>query len=306
MADNVVLNPGTGGATVATDEIGGVQHQRVKIQHGVDGSATDVSSSSPLPVDQQAPLPAGDNNIGNVDIASALPAGANNIGDVDVLSVVPGTGATNLGKAEDAAHASGDVGVLMLAVRSDAGFVADTDGDYTALNTNSGGSLRVTGSVQGNIDHDSAVGTDNPVMAAGIAQDNDDTAPTNRVSAENDVTRLATTRDGALHTVPHPPQSWDFSEEYTTQQTADVLHAAPGAGLSLYITDIYFAADGAVDITVHDEDDILLWKYYAQAAGDGVSKEFRKAKKLVANKALEATTSGAVTCTLVVCGYTAP
>lgn len=36
-----------------------------------------------------------------------------------LTSVVPGTGATNLGKAEDAAHVSGDVGVLILGVRSD-------------------------------------------------------------------------------------------------------------------------------------------------------------------------------------------
>lgn len=34
-----------------------------------------------------ASIAAGDNNIGNVDIASALPAGTNNIGDVDVLSL---------------------------------------------------------------------------------------------------------------------------------------------------------------------------------------------------------------------------
>jgi hypothetical protein len=34
------------------------------------------------------------------------------IGDVDVTSVIPGTGATNLGKAEDAPHTSGDVGVM--------------------------------------------------------------------------------------------------------------------------------------------------------------------------------------------------
>lgn len=49
MADNVILNLGSGGKTVATDEIAGVQHQRVKVQHGADGSATDVSSASPLP-----------------------------------------------------------------------------------------------------------------------------------------------------------------------------------------------------------------------------------------------------------------
>ena len=41
------------------------------------------------------------------------------IGDVDVTSVVPGTGATNLGKAEDAAHTTGDVGVMGLTVRQD-------------------------------------------------------------------------------------------------------------------------------------------------------------------------------------------
>lgn len=49
MADNTLLNLGAGGNTVATDEIGGIHHQRVKIEHGADGSATDVSLASPLP-----------------------------------------------------------------------------------------------------------------------------------------------------------------------------------------------------------------------------------------------------------------
>lgn len=64
----------------------------------------------------------------------ALPAGGNNIGDVDVLSVIPGTGATNLGKAEDDGHNSGDVGVMALAVRKDSAVVTGgTDGDYSAV-----------------------------------------------------------------------------------------------------------------------------------------------------------------------------
>jgi len=50
MADHVELNAGSGGAVLATDEIAGTHHQRVKIQHGADGSATDVSSNSGLPV----------------------------------------------------------------------------------------------------------------------------------------------------------------------------------------------------------------------------------------------------------------
>lgn len=50
MSDNIIINPGSGGATIATDDIGGVAYQRIKVQHGADGSATDVSTASPLPV----------------------------------------------------------------------------------------------------------------------------------------------------------------------------------------------------------------------------------------------------------------
>jgi hypothetical protein len=95
-----------------------------------------------MQVDVVGALPAGDNNIGNVDIASAIPAGNNNIGDVDVASVVPGTAATNLGKAEDAAHTTGDTGVAILGVRRDtAASGADTDGDYASLNLDATGRL---------------------------------------------------------------------------------------------------------------------------------------------------------------------
>jgi hypothetical protein len=48
MADNVTL-PGTG-EVVATDDIGGVQFQRVKLASGVEGTAVDVSDVAPLPV----------------------------------------------------------------------------------------------------------------------------------------------------------------------------------------------------------------------------------------------------------------
>lgn len=44
------ITPGTG-ATISSDDVGGVQVQRVKVQYGADGSATDVSASTPLPVD---------------------------------------------------------------------------------------------------------------------------------------------------------------------------------------------------------------------------------------------------------------
>ena len=50
MADNTTLNTGTGGDVIATDDIGGVKHQRVKVEYGEDGSASDVSPTNALPV----------------------------------------------------------------------------------------------------------------------------------------------------------------------------------------------------------------------------------------------------------------
>ena len=51
MADDVTMNPGNGGARIAADDVGGVMHQRVKIQYGTDGVAVDVSNAAPLPAD---------------------------------------------------------------------------------------------------------------------------------------------------------------------------------------------------------------------------------------------------------------
>ncbi len=60
---------------------------------------------------------------------------------VDIISQVPGTGATNLGKQEDEAHSSGDVGVMALGVRKDEPAVIATDGDYHPLLTSEVGAL---------------------------------------------------------------------------------------------------------------------------------------------------------------------
>jgi hypothetical protein len=51
MSDNTVINTGHGGDTIATDDIGGVKFQRVKLAIGADGVYDgDVSASNGLPV----------------------------------------------------------------------------------------------------------------------------------------------------------------------------------------------------------------------------------------------------------------
>ena len=84
---------------------------------------------------------------GRLRIAAAPANSGVDIGDVDVTSVIPGTGATNIGKAEDAGHTTGDVGMMVLAVRNDSrGSLAGTDLDYAPLQLNSSGDVRVDGS----------------------------------------------------------------------------------------------------------------------------------------------------------------
>jgi len=118
MADNVDITPGAG-KTIATDDIAGVQYQRVKVTYGTDGSATDASSTNPLPV--------------TVPVA-----------------------ATSIAKAEDDAHASADVGVMALAVRkATPANLSGTDGDYEPLQVSAGRlwtSTTVTGSVSADTD----------------------------------------------------------------------------------------------------------------------------------------------------------
>ena len=120
--------PASGGAVAAPGD-------------GTNGMLVNLGSNNDVTVTS---ISAGDNNIGNVDIAS-IAAGDNNIGNVDVLTVITGTGATNLGKAEDGAHSSGDTGVYVLGVRDDSPAVhSGTDNDYESLHINNQGGLWVS------------------------------------------------------------------------------------------------------------------------------------------------------------------
>jgi hypothetical protein len=66
MADNVTLDPGAGGATIATDDDGVAQHQYVKVEFGGDGTFTKVTTAAGLPTD---PLDRAARDLGKVDIA---------------------------------------------------------------------------------------------------------------------------------------------------------------------------------------------------------------------------------------------
>ena len=102
----------------------------------INGKVTACNTGA---VTVSAALPAGTNGIGKLTSNSGVTIGAVELAASQTLatvtnlatigtSIVPGTSATHLGKAEDGAHASGDTGVLSLAVRNDT-IAAPTNAD---------------------------------------------------------------------------------------------------------------------------------------------------------------------------------
>lgn len=136
MADNTTLNSGTGGDVIASDDIGGVKFQRVKICHGADGSSTDVSSASPLPISDASGSITVDNGgtfAVQASLSAAIPAGTNNIGDVDVLTLPNVTLAAGTNTNEvvgDAAHDAAAAGnPVLLGAYASAAAPSDVSAD---------------------------------------------------------------------------------------------------------------------------------------------------------------------------------
>ncbi len=102
---------------------------------------------------------------------------------------------------------------------------------------------------------------------------------------------------------------WTAEAEYTGTQTDTVLRAAPGAGLSLYITDVMVICGSAtaVDVTLEEDDtaDILRFRYYCTAIGDGVTKQYKAPIKFGSNRAILVTTSAAQKVFIAIGGFTA-
>ena len=128
MADNVTLNAGTGGATLATDDIAGVMHQRVKVQYGIDGSATDVSDTNPMPVDDAGGSLTVDN--GGTFAVQAAQSGTWNVTNVSGTVSLPTGAATAANQTTIIGHVDGIEG-LLTTIDSDtsalAGAIAGTE-----------------------------------------------------------------------------------------------------------------------------------------------------------------------------------
>ena len=150
----------------------------------------------------------GTNNIATVTTVTTVST-VTNVATIGT-SVTPGTSAAHLGKAEDAAHSSGDTGVFMLAVRSDtAAATGQTDGDYTALVTDS------TGRLWCNVSNTLTVASHAVTNAGTFVVQVDGTALTH---LSNTATSLAVIDD------------WDNAASDGASVSGDVAHDAADAG----------------------------------------------------------------------------
>jgi hypothetical protein len=164
-----------------------------------------------------------------------------------------------------------------------------------------------TNEVVGDVAH-SVAAAGNPILNAGIAQNGDDTAPPNRVDAEGDATRLATDWDGCQYVRPHGPQVWTYHSNGSVALTDATVHAAPGAGLSLYVGTITFSSGAATAINMFLEEgaSTVMGPYYLEAtAGRGMSVQFNPPRKITVNTALTVTTSAAIAHSVDITGFTA-
>lgn len=129
MADDTILNPGSGGDTIATDDIGGVKHQKVKVEFGASDSATQVDGSNPLPVE------IGDGtNQATVDTDGALRVDQPNLVSTNNSSVATlGISGNFTGTADDVS------GYAAVTVLIDASHDSATDGmtfEFSSDNSN--------------------------------------------------------------------------------------------------------------------------------------------------------------------------
>lgn len=158
---NVVSGGGTGGTSSDFDAVFPGTGTAIGAHHDGDMKPLQLDASGRLYVALGTEIPAGTQNIGDVDVASvpADPFGVNADAasatgsisaklrfiaatGIPITGIVPGTGATNLGKAIDTATGATDTGVLALATRDDAlSSLTPAEGDNVQLRTDSTGAL---------------------------------------------------------------------------------------------------------------------------------------------------------------------
>lgn len=202
-------------------------------------------------------------------------------------------------KAEDAAAASGDNGIPILAVRNDAAASkTSADGDYSMLATDSAGRVGIADlggniMIKGDVAHDAAAGA-NPVGIGGYATT--DIAAITTV-ANNDRTHLYSDIHGRLIVTPYSgPENIKSGTATLTGTGNTAVIAAGAASVRTYVTSISVSNTSATGVRVDVKDGTTtVWSSYLAANGGGATIGFPTPIRGTAATAVNAALSAAVT-----------
>lgn len=232
-------------------------------------------------------------------------------------------------------------GVVMGAVRRDADTtLANTTNEFTPLQVDANGYLKVEifdGGGSHTVDNNGTFATqvdgaaltalqliDDPVFAddaaftlstskghvmAGVAVQTDGTDPS-AVSAEGDASAIRTDMNRILLVNTTPPRLTSATENNATAQTNNPILSAPGAGLSLYITDI-IVSNGATAGSIKFVEDtagtpVIKVQETYMAINGGAVIPLKTPIRITANKDFGYTSTTVTTHSVTVSGYIAP
>jgi hypothetical protein len=224
----------SGGAVLVQATSGGALKADVTT---VAGTATDTNSGVKSAGTQRVVLATDQPQLTNalkVDgsavtqpVSGTVSVNTHDVGSI-TTAVTPGTGAANLGKAEDTAHTSGDTGVAAWAVRRDANTsLVDTTGDYAPLQVDATGSLKVaiiSGAGSGGTAlADNAAFTPGTTSFTPIGGEVDDTGSTD--ATENSAGAVRMTVKRAIHVNLRDATGAELSVGGGTQYDEDAVSA---------------------------------------------------------------------------------
>lgn len=332
MADNVSITPGTG-TTIASEDVSGVQHQKVKIEFGGDGVATMVSASDPLPVSATIDTTglatdATDDNTATiagavsgtemqVDVITMPTVAVTQSGTWDEVGIndsgnsitVDGNLGADLRVSSAAVTTSNPVpvqppasGYLNISIDQtgnnnavDVLTIAAGDNNIGNVDIVSGTVTTVTTLTGGGIAHDSA-DSGNPHKIGFKAYSPDGTTPGTAV-AEGDRTDAKGNLDGQLFVQTEHPRWGSYHVDGSSALTDATVAASPGAGFQIVITNITFSSGSATAINMFLEEGStkIFGPIYLEAiAGRGFCTPAGFRKHVTASTAVTITTSAAI------------
>jgi hypothetical protein len=297
MVDNTL-----GSAVVSTTVNGnwllgvaGALTLRIRASAWTSGTATIFlnGTSAAAGVFLSRSIPTGVNVIGSVVLAAGANSigtlGANSgvdIGDVDVTSVPAPLNVVGGGVEATA---------LRVTIANDSTGLVSVDDNGGSLTVDAAGDIA-----------DDAIDSGNPVKVGGVAVETDDTDPGE--VAEGDRANFRTDMNRRQLVNLRHPRGFSTNDEYAAAQTDQQIQAAPGANLSLYITDVTMSVNAACNIELvrNTAASTTIFGAFYFAAKGGLVQQFLTPIRLPANENLGVTSSAAVNHTVSVQGYIAP